>query len=331
MLKKIGFWIDNARYTALAQSITPSLLAIAMASNAYGFSLPLSIIALLGIVFAHLGLNLADDYFDYRNGDMDRREKAKEGMRLRIAKCEYITSGKATLKQTLRVIIIFLSLALVCGVIIVCYRGLMNILWVVLLGGIVGLGYSMPKIRLSYRGFGELVIGLVFGPLLMIGMYYSASGEFSSALNLISIAIGLLVINILYAHSIMDIECDTSIGKKTLAHILKTGKRRLIASFIFSFLPFLLILIGIFTKTLHWAYAFSFLSLPMAIYFFKSIRAFVNEDKTSSLEPKWFLGKMERWDKIKAANIDWFMFRWYLARNLVTFFSLILIAVNLFL
>ncbi len=326
MIKTIRFWIDNARYTALPQSITPALLAIAMASNGAYFSWALALVALFGVIFAHLALNLSDDYFDYKNGDCNRRAKASKGMRVRVAKCEYLSQGKATLNQLLLAITVFFILAFICGGIIIWFRG-WNITFLVLVAGILGLGYSFPWLRFSYRGLGELVVGVMFGPLLMIGVYFASSGVFDGPVLFVSIAVGLLVTNIVYSHSILDVECDKSIDKVTFAQILGTKKKMLFFSWCCCFLPFIIIFLGVYLDYLHWTFLFSFLTLPMAIYLFRSMKDFSN-DSPSNLEPKWFLGRMERWDKIKEAGIDWFMFRWYLARNLVSFFCLILMIVS---
>ncbi len=35
------------------------------------------------------------------------------------------------------------------------------------------------------------------------------------------------------------------------------------------------------------------------------------------------MGPMEMWDAIKESGIEWFMIRWYLARNLISVFALI--------
>lgn len=326
MIKTIRFWIDNARYTALPQSVTPALLAIAMASNGAYFSWLLALVALFGVIFAHLAMNLSDDYFDYKNGDYNRRAKASQGMRVRIAKCEYLSQGKATLNQLLLVMIVFFILSFICGGIIISFRG-WNITFLVLVAGVLGLGYSFPWLRLSYRGLGELVVGAMFGPLLMVGVYFASSGVFDIPVLFVSIAVGLLVTNIVYSHSILDVECDKSIDKITFAQILGTKKYILSFSFFCCFLPFIIIFLGVYLDYLHWTFLFSFLTLPMAIYLFKSMKDFCN-NSPSELEPKWFLGKMERWDKIKESGIDWFMFRWYLARNLVSFFCLILMIVS---
>jgi 1,4-dihydroxy-2-naphthoate octaprenyltransferase len=54
-MNKIKFWIDNARSIALPQSILPSLLAISVSALHDGFSWWMAIVALFGVICAHLG------------------------------------------------------------------------------------------------------------------------------------------------------------------------------------------------------------------------------------------------------------------------------------
>ena len=195
-MNKIGFWINNARHIALPQSILPALLAFAMAGTHPDFSWWLGLVALFGIICAHLGMNLADDYFDYKvKSGENRNEMAAEGMRARIAKYPYLTSGQATVKQLAGAIVVFLLIASICGAVILYFRGI-NILYLALIAGFLGISYSGWPFRLCYHGYGELVIGLMFGPLLMIGMQYAAAGVFDATIVLVSVPVGLLVTNI---------------------------------------------------------------------------------------------------------------------------------------
>ena len=45
--------------------------------------------------------------------------------------------------------------------------------------------------------------------------------------------------------------------------------------------------------------------------------------------PRWFMGPMGNFDKYRQAGIDWFLIRWLLARNIVTFFCLIIIVTQI--
>ena len=329
-MNKIGFWINNARHIALPQSILPALLAFAMAGTHPDFSWWLGLVALFGIICAHLGMNLADDYFDYKvKSGENRNEMAAEGMRARIAKYPYLTSGQATVKQLAGAIVVFLLIASICGAVILYFRGI-NILYLALIAGFLGISYSGWPFRLCYQGYGELVIGLMFGPLLMIGMQYAAAGVFDATIVLVSVPVGLLVTNIVYSHSIMDAIPDEKVGKMTFARLLAKPKWMIFFSGIFNLVPFVIIAVGVALGLLHWAYLSIFILLPMAIYLVNSLNQFVHH-KTIDIQLKPWMGPMGEFDKYREVGIDWFMLRWLIARNLVTFFCLILAVVNLIL
>ena len=104
-------WIRNARSVALPQSALPALVAIFFAAKSDSFSLTLSVVALLGVMSAHLGANLWDDYFDLKKNDSSYRDRlASNGIRARIAKCDYIQDGRATVKQLFIAASLFLCL-----------------------------------------------------------------------------------------------------------------------------------------------------------------------------------------------------------------------------
>lgn len=329
-MNKIGFWINNARHIALPQSILPALLAFAMAGTHLDFSWWLGLVALFGIICAHLGMNLADDYFDYKvKSGENRNEMAAEGMRARIAKYPYLTSGQATVKQLAGAIVVFLLIASICGAIILYFRGI-NILYLAFIAGFLGISYSGWPFRLCYQGYGELVIGLMFGPLLMIGMQYAAAGVFDATIVLVSVPVGLLVTNIVYSHSIMDAIPDEKVGKMTFARLLAKPKWMIFFSGIFNLVPFIIIAVGVALGLLHWAYLSIFILLPMAIYLVNSLNQFVHH-KAVDIQLKPWMGPMGEFDKYREVGIDWFMLRWLIARNLVTFFCLTLAVVNLIL
>jgi len=318
------FWIENARYNALPQSLFPGIIACCLACNSDDFSLGYGIAAIFGVLFAHLSMNLLDDYFDYRNkGDEIRNNLAAAGFRARIAKCAYLTSGQATEKQLITVSAIFASLALVVGVFIFLKQGI-GILIFVLLAALLGVFYSGNPIRLAYRGLGELVVAIIFGPLLMGGVYYAACGHLQPTVWFVSLPVGLLVANVLYTHSIMDALPDEQVGKMTFARLLKTPRRKLIGSFGFIFLPYLILLLGVLLQLVSMSFLLVFLTLPLAMSLFYLLVRFVKEPQRTFV-PRWWMQPMEKWEEIKTAGIDWFMIRWFLARNLMMYFCILLL------
>lgn len=320
IIKTIIFWINNARYYSLAQSFWACIIAICIAINNSNFNLINAILATIGVLFAHLSVNLLDDYFDYKLGTVEKRKELKGN--IRSGKCIYLENGKATTKELFACASCFGLIALLIGFYLFLQTG-MPVIFITLIALILGYFYSAPPFKLSYRGMGEIIVGLMFGPLLMNGIYYCSTKTFDFQLIIISFAIASLVTNILYVHSIMDEKADKAVNKKTLAVILKSKTFKLIALVFFAIYPYWIITIGILEYNFDKLLFFTYLTIPLTIILIKFMIEFMNK-KIINHQPKFWMGKMEQWDKFKSIGIDWFMIRWFLARNIMTFFSIII-------
>ncbi|MDR2056851.1 MAG: prenyltransferase [Dysgonamonadaceae bacterium] len=324
----VRFWIQNARSRALPQSFLPAILAFCLAFPEKNFSIYLGIIAVIGVVVGHLCMNLFDDYFDYRVKGAEFREVlAKKGLRSRIAKCAYITSGEASLKQLLIACFVFGAIALGLGGIIFFFRG-NTILWFALITAVLGVSYSGWPLRFSYHGLGEILIGIIFGPLLMAGVYYSACGQLDWSVIFISVPVGLLVANIVYTHAIMDYEPDKEAGKMTFAVLLRTKKRMLAVLFLLLLAAFGCIVVGVILGYLSLFYLLTLLAVPMAAGLFYLMIEFVRHPG-KKFSPQIWMGPMGDWKRTQLLKLDWFRIRWLLARNLLSFFCLIIIVICL--
>ena len=327
-MKKILYWIQNARAYALPQSVLPALVAVFMAAGNENFSIGLSIVAVFGVMLAHLSVNLFDDYFDYQFKSEEVREQtAAEGQRARIAKSPYLTSGEVTPSQLFVVASLFAFAALLLGCIVFVKRGLVP-LYIALAAGFLGFFYSGKPIRFCFHGLGELVTGLIFGPLLMAGVHYAACGSLNAGVWVASVAVGLWVVNILYTHSVMEISTDKKVGKKTLAEVLKTHPLQLAASAIFNFSPYIILLIAIILGHLHLGFAAIFLVLPRSVALFYLLYQFCYYPERE-FQRKWWYGPIEHWDLISENHLEWFAIRWFLARNTLQAASLVFIICSL--
>ena len=328
MGKSISFWFKNARPISLPQSLLPALTAVALSYGGNEFNILTAVAAFFGVVFLHLSLNLLDDWFDYKVGSAEARQKvANEGFRGRMVKYPYLTSGEATHSDLLKAVLIFLGLAALMGVIVFIYRG-WNLLWWILAGLVIGVSYSGGPLKLGFRGLGELVIFLMFGPLSMTGVYYATTGTLDWKIVCVSVAVGLLVTNIVYSHSVLDAIPDRKMGKKTMAHLMGSAKGQIFLSALFNILPYLIIVAAVVFRMMHPAYLCVLLVAPVSLWLVRSLNDFVHE-RECDLTPKKWMGPMGDFERFRMARLDWFMIRWLTARNIVMFFCLILIVVNL--
>ena len=196
----IWFWLKNSRIFSLPMAIL-SWLVIFVYALKNGGNIINGITALIGISFAQLATNLFDDYMDYKNLPPNSQQ----------AKCTYIKDGKATLKDVLKVVILYLSISTLTGLFLLIRCGI-PVIGLALIGGIIALLYS----KMSQRGFSELAVGITFGPLLFEGVYFVMTKNFSLEVLVMSIAVVMFTIGLMYTHTVLDFEGDICSHKKTL-------------------------------------------------------------------------------------------------------------------
>lgn len=334
-MSKIGFWIKNARSISLPQSALPCLTAVVLCIGQEGFLWWLALPVLLGICAAHLGMNLADDYFDYKHDSRTRADISSNSVRARMEKCHYLGEGKATVSQLGWAIVGFLGFAALMGAtafvvqwLLHGWQAAMGIVIYAVLGLFVGINYSGKPLELGYHGLGELVIGLMFGPLNMLGVQAALTGTpFSWQMLCMSVGIGCMVTNIVYVHSVMEVNADAELGKMTFARLLKNKAVMIVFIGFFALMPFAMLALGIAMGWWSAWYLLTLATLPMSVYLIHSTRLFAFGLPRNDT-PHWWMGPMGDWEDYKKAGIDWFLYRWLLARNICTFFCLILMLVH---
>ena len=326
-MNKIKFWYKNARPISLPQSLLPAMTAIALSYGGDEFSWIAAVASLVGVAMLHLAMNLLDDWFDYKEGSAEARQKvSNEGFRGRMVKYPYLTSGEATSGQLLGASAVFFGIALLMGVVVIAVRG-WNILYWMAAAMIIGVSYSGGPLKLGFRGLGEAVIFIMFGPLMMSGIYYAVTGDFGWKILLLSTAVGLLVTNIVYSHSVLDSVPDMKMGKKTMAHLMGSEKGQIVFSAFLNVGPYLIVALGVALGILHWAYLAVLAVLPVSVWLVRSLDDFVMHREVP-IEPKPWMGPMGDFDAYRKAGIDWFLLRWLTARNIVMMFCVVLIVVN---
>ncbi len=102
--------------------------------------------------------------------------------------------------------------------------------WPILLFSFLGfLGayfYVGPPIRWAYRGFGELTIGLCYGPFMVLGSYYLQVGTVGFVPFFVSLVGGLSIFCLAVLNEIPDYYQDRLVGKRNL--VVRLGKQKAI-------------------------------------------------------------------------------------------------------
>jgi 1,4-dihydroxy-2-naphthoate octaprenyltransferase len=178
---------------------------------AYGvektFSPGIFVLGLFGIFLSVVGVESFNEYYDAKMGtdrvfNPDAEEHIPEWM-------FYVGISAFTLAAG-----IGLWLARQGGWPIVLYT---------LLGGAAAVWYVGPPIRWVYRGLGETVIGLSYGPWMVLGSLHLHTHRFSWAALLASLVPGLLIMALATVNNIPDFHQDRLVGKKNL--VVRLGRK----------------------------------------------------------------------------------------------------------
>ena len=290
MIKTILFWLENSRIFSLPMTLL-SWLVVFVYSLKSGGDILNGVIALIGICFAHLATNLFDDYVDYKKLT-DNSQKCK---------CAYIKEGKAALNDVLKVVVIYCFIACIAGFLLLLRCGL-SVLWLAFIGGVITLIYA----KLSQKGLSEIAVGTAFGPLLFEGVYFVMTGDFSLVVFVMSLAVVMFTVGLLYVHTLLDFEGDMASHKKTLACRIGSKNKALKGVFIVYGLGYLFT--GILAFMLeNYLILITFALVPLVFDIYNSLKSFVCGDETKE-----------------------FYFRLLKARNLMVYYSLLITLFLLF-
>src|SRR3989442_479703 len=213
-------WVQAFRAPFLVASLIPGLVgALAARQAGYRINLGLLGLSLLGLVCIHLGTNMSNDAWDYRSGtDLQVRHLNPFAGGGRV-----LFRGVLNLRTHLAVAVAFLLLGSLIGLYLVSVVGL-PLLWLGLLGVAVAYFYVAPPLRLAHRGVGEIAVGIAFGPVTVLGVYYVLTRAIDPPAVVLSLSLGLLVSGILWINEIPDIPADAAVGKRTL--VVRLGVAR---------------------------------------------------------------------------------------------------------
>ncbi len=235
--RKVGLWIKASRALYTITVLLPCCLGAAVAWQA-GAPLRggLLVLVLMGMMFANIGTNFTNDYFDFRSG-VDRRDQGrvfKRGAEVLYENplaesgsvdgfAAYFFSPPAILASALA------SFAVTAGVgAYLAARVDWRIAPLGVAGLVVGFFYTAPPIKFGYRGFGDLICFLGSGPFPVLGTYLLFTGRLSWTAVVASVIAGLWVDAILYIGNVPDAEADRSVGKTTLSTLLGRKAVRLL-------------------------------------------------------------------------------------------------------
>ncbi len=216
---KIRLWLLAIRPKTLPAAVGPIAVGSAVAVADGKFSLLPAFCCLLGALLLQIGVNLANDYFDFKN-NIDSKE--------RLGPVRVTQSGLISPVEVKRGMVVCLLLAAMVFLYLAMVGG-----WpIVLIGAasvLAALAYSGGPYPLASHGLGEIFVFIFFGLVAVGGTYLVQAGQLTWLVLLAAVPPGLLITAIMVVNNLRDIDTDRKAGKKTLAVIL--GRSRTIAEY----------------------------------------------------------------------------------------------------
>ena len=177
-------------------------------------------VTVAGIFFVEVAKNASGEIFDYDSGtDLAIREENRSpfsgGKRV-------LVDGLLTRRQTAGIAAAGYLLGIGCGLAIVFLRE-PRVLWLGVAGIACAFLYHAPPGRFSYRGLGEIAVGICYGPLICGGTYLVQRGSLARQVVLLSLPLGILIAAFLWINEFPDWAADRASGKRTL--VVRLGRR----------------------------------------------------------------------------------------------------------
>lgn len=173
-------------------------------------------LAFLGGLFAHVAVNVLNDYFDFRSGlDLRTRRTPFSGG------SGILPAGLMSPRGVLSLGLVALGVVVAVGIYFLQLRG-KGILPLGLLGLLVVVLYTPFITRSPVACF--IAPGLGFGPLMVLGMHYVLTGRYEPLPLWASLVPGLLVSNLLLINQFPDLEADRASGRYHL--VIALGRRK---------------------------------------------------------------------------------------------------------
>jgi 1,4-dihydroxy-2-naphthoate octaprenyltransferase len=281
-LDRTGRWLLITRACVQPMTVTSIAIAGFLAVKSPDCNWWLFSLAAAGSVIAHAANNMTNDYFDLTEGlDTSAYPRAAYAP-------HPVLAGLISKRGLGKAILVANAVDGAIMVVLVIARG-WPIAAFALVGLFISVFYVAPPLRLKGRGLGEPSVAIVWGPLMVGGTYFAATGHISSGIFWASAPYALLVTTVLMGKHIDKLPWDEPEGIKTLPVLLgDSASRRVTVALMAAFYAAVIVLVATGTIT-TWA-LIALAGLPQ---FFKAARTYARakpEERPARypLWPLWY-------------------------------------------
>lgn len=269
---KLKVWFAETRPRFLLLSVVLVFLGTCLAWYDGTFHLGRALLASLGLLLVHIGVNVLNDYFDYKSGiDLGVKRTPFSGG------SGILPAALMTPRQVFWLGMGSFLLAIPIGVYFVISRG-WALLPLLVVGAVCLLLYTPFLTRM---GWPEWAPGVGMGALPVLGAYFIQTADYTLPAVIACIPSGILVHNLLLLNEFPDVAADKKAGRRTLPIVI--GKKR--AGIVYSALTiavYLWIIGGVVAGQMPTFSLIALLTLPLAV---KAIWGSRKHDDMSQLVP----------------------------------------------
>jgi len=257
-------WLVVTRAGVLPMTLTSGLIAVLLAAPASPDWVNI-VLAVLGIVVAHLANNLMNDYADTAVGN-DTADYPRA-----LYAPHPILSGLVTKRQLITGIVLCQVIDLAIMVTLIIRQD-----WWIAAFALAGLflswAYTAPPLRLKKIGLGELDVLLTWGPLMVGGVYYAGVGSLPWSVVAAATVYALLPVTVLMGKHVDKLPYDAPAGTRTLPVLL--GPSRALAVTRGMMIAYYVGVVALVVlRALPWPALLTLLALPLLVRTMRAYRA----------------------------------------------------------
>lgn len=228
----VAVWLTGARLRTLPLAFGPVLLGSASAWTAESFDPLRASLALLVAVSLQIGVNYANDYSDGIRGTDDYR----------VGPLRLTGSGLVEPRLVKRAAFLFFAVAVAAGGALIV---LAEAWWLIVVGALAvwaAWSYTGGTRPYGYRGLGELVVFVFFGPVATVGTAHVQVGFIPWESLVTGSAMGFFAAAVLMINNLRDMGPDQQSGKQTLSVRIGAKASKRLVTLLLGF-PYLLLLV----------------------------------------------------------------------------------------
>jgi 1,4-dihydroxy-2-naphthoate octaprenyltransferase len=215
----VSKWLVLLRACVFPLTITSAAVAGLLAVHKTGFNPWLFGLAGAGLLVAHGANNLMNDLFDLETA-VDT-----QGYPRALYAPHPVLSGLISKRGLATAALVTNVLSLTVLVVLTVARG-WPVIAFALAGFVVSAGYTAPPLRFKKRGLGEISVFAVWGPLMVGGTYFAATGSVPGRIIADSVPFALLATTVLMGKHIDKLDWDARGDIRTLPVILGVDASR---------------------------------------------------------------------------------------------------------